>query len=363
MDKKRIAVIGLKGLPAFGGAGAVGELVLNELENHFDFTVYADSANTHLKSGKYNGYKQIVFKSIKHQGINFLLYFLKSAIHCMFTKKYDIIHVHHLAGGFIVPILRLRHKNVIVTAHGLPQRIDKWAYISWLYYPIMSILFSRFSKVITTVSNLDSKYFKKYTSKKIVYIPNGIKRMNIPDNIENDYSDIFFAAGRIIATKGCHILMSSLIQIKFGGKLIIAGDINQIDSYKNKLIDLSKKLDVDFKGLIKDKQTLLNLIKNSKVFVFPSMVEAMSMMLLEVSSTKTPIIASDIPENKAIFSENEVLFFKTNDIDDLSKKITYALNNEKEMNIRAENAYNKLMGKYNINTIAMQYAQQYNDLL
>jgi hypothetical protein len=34
----------------------------------------------------------------------------------------------------------------------------------------------------------------------------------------------------------------------------------------------------------------------------------MSMMLLEVVSMKTPVIASDIPSNKAVFAEDEILF-------------------------------------------------------
>lgn len=60
--KPRIAVIGLKGLPAFGGAATVGENIINQLKDKYDFTVYSVSSHTDLKTGEYNGYKQIVFK-------------------------------------------------------------------------------------------------------------------------------------------------------------------------------------------------------------------------------------------------------------------------------------------------------------
>lgn len=360
---KKIAVIGLKGLPAYGGAGSIGELILNNLKAQFEFTVYSNNANTHLKTGNYNGYQQIVLKSIKQQGLNFLLYFLKSAWHCIFKANYDIIHVHHLAGAFIVPILRLKYKRVIVTSHGMPDKRDKWSKISWIYYPLMRYLFARFSKIITTVSDLDSIYYKKYTQKDIIFIPNGIDEIPIKLTEIESTSDIFFAAGRIMASKGCHILLNSLIKNKFNGKLLIAGDINQIELYKKKILDLSNSLNTTFLGLIKDKSQLLGYIKQSKLFIFPSSVEAMSMMLLEVALTKTPIIASDIPENKAIFNENEVLYFKTDDIDDLADKINFANSHYAIMKQKAELAYIKLISTYNIKNIAPQYAKLYNQLL
>jgi len=60
----KIAVIGLKGLPAYGGAAAVGENLINNLRGKYDFTVYSISSHTNLKTGKYNGYNQIVFKKL-----------------------------------------------------------------------------------------------------------------------------------------------------------------------------------------------------------------------------------------------------------------------------------------------------------
>jgi hypothetical protein len=87
MNKKnpRIAVIGLKGLPAFGGAAAVGENIIEQLKDKYDFTVYSVSSHTDLKTGEYNGYKQIVFKKIPFKRFNtLLLYFISST--CVFLK-------------------------------------------------------------------------------------------------------------------------------------------------------------------------------------------------------------------------------------------------------------------------------------
>ncbi len=49
-----------------------------------------------------------------------------------------------------------------------------------------------------------------------------------------------------------------------------------------------------------EKPQLLGLLRRARLFVFPSEVEAMSMMLLEAVCQRAPVVASDIPENTSI---------------------------------------------------------------
>jgi glycosyltransferase involved in cell wall biosynthesis len=67
--------------------------------------------------------------------------------------------------------------------------------------------------------------------------------------------------------------------LKYKGLLIVAGDLEQINDYKKEILRLSEGLNVHFVGLIKDKNTLLSIISNADLFIFPSTLEAMSMML------------------------------------------------------------------------------------
>ena len=86
---KKIAVIGLKGLPAYGGAAAVGENIIDKLKDDYEFTVYSISSHTNAKSGNYNNIcKQIIFRSLPLKKINTLFYYIRSAIHVLFSN-YD----------------------------------------------------------------------------------------------------------------------------------------------------------------------------------------------------------------------------------------------------------------------------------
>jgi hypothetical protein len=48
MAKKKVAVIGLKGLPPFGGAANVGDNIIEQLAGEYDFTIYATETHTSI---------------------------------------------------------------------------------------------------------------------------------------------------------------------------------------------------------------------------------------------------------------------------------------------------------------------------
>jgi len=361
-DKPKVAVLGLKGLPAFGGAAAASENVIIRLNDKYDYTIYSIDTHTN-KRGQHNGYLQIVFKGWKGKRRNTFIYYFKSLFHVLFIGKYDLIHVNHTSCGFIVPFLRLRYK-VVATAHGIvPKHDNKWNRFDKFFFHIFSFLFFRFSNVVASVAKPHIRFFKKYTSKEIHYIPNGISTNNMPENHNEKENYILFAANRIISLKGLHILLEALHILSYKRKLMVVGNMEHTPKYAQKLLKLCEGLQVEFKGLIKDRDELMGYIRKADLFIFPSLNEGMSNMLLEVASMKTPIICSDIEENKAIFNENEVIFFQSGDAVDLAEKINCAVTNVSKLQENAENAYQHLEREYNWQNIASQYDEIYESLL
>lgn len=360
--KPKIAVIGLKGLPAFGGAAAVGENIIEQLKDKYDFTVYSISTHTTCKSGDYNNYHQIVFDHKKKSGFRTLFYYLKSVYHVLFHEKYDLIHLHHNAASFLIPILRIKYK-VVLTTHGLHTE-EKFNYLKYVY-KVFDWMFLRFSNVITTVSKEDFIKVSNLGIRHSVFIPNGIIMPNkIYPLFEKENNYILFAAGRIYEGKGCHIMLEALIKMHYPGRVIIAGDLDQKKKYKDKVFNFAKHLaNVRYVGMIKDKEILYSLIQNAKLFIYPSQKEAMSMMLLEVSSLRTPIICSNCQGNQDLFSDDEVLFVENDNILDWKNKIEWALNNLDEMKKKSNMAYNKLLKEHLWKKIAKQYEIVFNKLL
>jgi len=349
-------------LPAYGGAASVGQSLIQNM-NH-DFVVLSSASHVNSSSAGISGIRQIIFKNYGVGAANTLLYYIKCMFYVM-VRKYDVVHIHHAESGFITPIIKLRHRTVI-TFHGTFRRQDpKFSKLTNKFFRFFERLNANYGDKVISVSLSDQQYINKKYKKNIMYIPNGV------DNLSAFYKNpkflepikIFFSAARIYEIKGLHLLLDALKDVKLRFSLDVVGDLNQTKSYKRNIVEKSIGMDVTYHGLIKDKLKLYEMISNSNFFVFPSIQEAMSMMLLEVASIGVPLIVSDIQENKDVFSDNEVLFFKSDDELDLKNKIIFALSYPDVMLKKSTAAKIKVDNTYNWSVISDRYSEIYNDLV
>ncbi|MCM1140002.1 MAG: glycosyltransferase family 4 protein [Muribaculum sp.] len=362
--KNRIAIIGAKGLPAQDGISRVVEGYIPYLTDKYDFTVFCTNKFTNRKSGEYDGYREIVFKSINSR-LNTLLYYIKSSFKLLFGEKYDLVHFHHCDASFLFPLIKLRYGNkLLVTTHGAFTPLnDKWKKFK-LYFYLQYRIFLKSAPHLTGVSKNEVTRTQNILKKVSAFIPNGINTNESISNIDVGSDYVFFAAGRIMALKGLHLMLSALHKINYEKEIIIAGDISMAPKeFKEQIEQLSQGLNIKYIGLVRDKSLLMKYIKSSKLFIFPSLAETMSMQLLEATSMNTPVIASDIQENRDIFNEDEVLFFKSNNVEDLSSKINYALMHMDDMRERANKAYRHLISAYSWDKIASDYDKIYNSII
>ncbi len=161
--KKKIGVIGLKGLPAFGGAAAVGENLIDQLKDKYDFTVYAVSSHTNVK-GDYRGIRQFVIRKFPVEKLNVFYYYLVSALHAVIFGKYNIVHLHHIDGAFILYILKLRY-NMISTSHGRIYLYDKWSPKVKKFFIRNEKTFLKHSDIVVSVSSDIADYYRTQTNR------------------------------------------------------------------------------------------------------------------------------------------------------------------------------------------------------
>jgi glycosyltransferase involved in cell wall biosynthesis len=73
------------------------------------------------------------------------------------------------------------------------------------------------------------------------------------------------------------------------------------------------------------------LLAASDIFVFPSRFEGLPGALIEAEAAGLPILCSDIMNNREVALENEnALFFKVDDVDDLSVKLSVMIENREQ---------------------------------
>lgn len=355
-QKPKVAVIGLKGLPSFVGAGTAGEHIINNLKDEFEFYVYAISSHTHLKTGFYNGVFQKVFKKLPFLKLNGFWYYFISALHARFRGDYDIVHLHNSFAAFTLLFLKPKYK-VVLTTHGSFNIVDKWKKFEW-FWNANNKFYVKKADSLCCVSKYEKRKYNDLFQLEAKLIPNGINSVQLDLLPSINYHDyIFFAAGRIIRSKGLHDLIEALIKSNYKGHLLVAGDMGQIKSYSEELYHLKGNLNITFLGMIKEKELLLSYLRGASLFIYPSYVEAMSMMLMEAVTVNCPIVCSDIIGNKDILMDDEVLYFKVQDVNDIAEKVSWAIANPEEMKKRAQKAKARFVEEYSWKNISNQYKE------
>jgi glycosyltransferase involved in cell wall biosynthesis len=362
----RIAFMGIKGLPSKAGADRVVEAIVQRLDKQqYELTAYCSGAVV-PEGTRLEGVKLVRIPVLPGKYLHAPSLFLFSALHALWRGGYDMVHVHNVEACFVLPLLRLRYK-VISTSHGPAYKRDKWGEFAKSVIRLTEYPYISFSNVVTSVSRHLATYYQQTYKKQVHYLPNGVDSdIRIDDAAAGEILQqhglqrgeyILFAAGRIMATKGCHFLLQAFREVPGDMKLLVVGDLTQIPAYAQQLHELADER-VHFVPFVDSKETLLGIVQNCRVFVFPSTVEAMSMMLLEVASLGVPIVCSDIPENIDVVPER-ALFFESANVADLREKLEWALAHPEEMQQLARRAQEWVNQNNQWDTIVKDYEVLY----
>ncbi|EHP89547.1 glycosyltransferase family 4 protein [Methanotorris formicicus] len=126
--------------------------------------------------------------------------------------------------------------------------------------------------------------------------------------------------------------------------LVVGGNEEQV----SKLREEYKNKNIIFIPFVENSKIPL-FLKASDILVIPnsskyeiSIKYTSPLKLFEYMASKRPIIASDLPSIREVVSENEVLFFKADNEEDLALKIEKLINDKDLQNKLVYNAYKKI---------------------
>ena len=282
----------------------------------------------------------------------------------------DVVNLHGTENAFILPLL-LPKCPVVVTSHGTAYRVAKWGGLAKLAMRVSEAIAARLATSTTAVSSPQAIRVAARFKRPVKYIPNGVESAEPASAAEVSAflqaSGIsgthfwLFAAARIDPIKGCHTLLEAIGGVPNAPPLLVVGDLWHAPGYERQLRDLARELDVVFVPKVESPQLLAGLLRAADLFVFPSTVEAMSIMLLEAVLSGTPVIASDIPENAAILP-SRVRVFRAGDRDDLRRQLIVAHGqNPEAATAAALEAAQSVRNRYDWDPIANSYEQVYRE--
>jgi glycogen synthase len=209
---------------------------------------------------------------------------------------------------------------------------------------------------------------------KLVMVPNGVNTYNY-DGESNCQSfrakfalpeeKIVLFVGRLVYEKGIHVLINAVPKIlaKVNAKFIIVGS----GYMKEQLLNIVRSMGLEHKVLFEgfmDEPTLHNLQKCADVSVVPSLFEPFGIVALEAMAAKSPVVASDTGGLSEII-EHDVTGVKVypNNPDSLAWGITKVLQDDALAKYLRDNAYRRVLERYNWEKIAIETKRIYEGVL
>lgn len=205
-------------------------------------------------------------------------------------------------------------------------------------------IFEWLSKPLVTDYVANSKAVKDYYVKRlgvgkerVTVIPNAIDTDTYSKNNQsidqairqkmgiNEDAFIVTCVANLHASKGYTYLLEAFAEIasaKPNVHLFIVGEGEQRQTLEKQALSYGTKNRIHFLGQIED---VLSILYTSNLFTFPSLFEGMSNALMEAAASCCPIVATDIPENRALLKD--ALFVPVKNSSALREAILFVINN------------------------------------
>lgn len=303
-------------------------------------------------------------------------------------NKFDLVHANHAQMPDI--LMKLSHSDVpsITTVHSTigsqrlgtknsaapVERLEKSERMTYALFPLLSATEKFYLKRSPNLIFV-SEYIRAWCVDRIgvgigsAVIPNGIDTnvfshrsyseaiSHFPqlEGIEN----IILFSGRMIALKGIETAILAKKELADNACFVFAGngDSSKWLSYAHS-IGLDDK-DCIFLGPV-NYEEMPYLYSLASAFILPSFSESFPLTILEAMSCGVPVIASNVggvPE--IVQNEKDAILINAGDSGELSQAISRVLINDNLVNSIKINARNKILDKFNVETMAKNTATAY----
>ncbi|MGD1920761.1 MAG: glycosyltransferase family 4 protein [Pleurocapsa sp.] len=338
----KIAVIGVKGIPSdrgdierycqefyprIAGRGHQVDLfVTPALNQHPWFSV-----------GYYHNVRVIALAPLPPKQTGFML---SSAFSTVWARLggYDVIHIQGVKAAWFSWFPHLfSNSKIIVTSHQLDIYCHhtKWDKVFCWLSSLMEKTAIRSADEVVVISKALGEYFHNKYKITPRYIPNA------PGICEQKDSEFTYGAslgltpkkyflylGKLTSENRPDILIRAFQKLQpQGWKLIIAGGVDNSMKYAIELLRLAKEnQNIIFNNEIKG-QHLAEIINGAGLLVMPTDGSDLGLPLtvLEAMKKKIPVLASDNRVYRRLIGEDRGLLFESGNLEDLLKKMQYAL--------------------------------------
>ncbi|MFA5802824.1 MAG: glycosyltransferase family 4 protein [Thermoleophilia bacterium] len=376
----KIAVLGTKGIPArFGGIERhCEELYPRIAARGHEVTVFVRRWYTPV-TGPYRGVTLKAAPTANFKGLDAFAHTAAGSFEAMF-QGFDIVHFHAIGPSLFSFMPRLSRSGTVATVHALDWQRAKWGRGARAVLKAGEWASAHFPQRTIVVSQELKKYFMEKYGRETVYIPNGVVPVEKPrardliGKLGLEPGKYLLFLGRLVPEKGCHDLIQAYLGSGIQMPLVIAGGTSHSDDYVQRLKSMAADISgadqqgdgkgrVIFTGNVEG-ELHHQLSGHAALFILPSMLEGLPIVLLEMLSLGIPVLASDIGPNREALLDGEFgAIFKAGDVADLRSKLVQSLKRLEELGKKADAGRRHVRKANDWDKIAEQTERIYEEIL
>lgn len=301
-------------------------------------------------------------------------------------SRFDAVHFHDVVVGLaLLPLNPKARSKSFYTQHGVSFQEPPTNSIT-SFYRNLRIYVMKHSRVVIALNPSAQKQFiaeTGYTSERIKLIPTGIDtaelRMSDDRHFANKSSGnrrIVLYVGRITEQKGIETLIRAAEILQHDAKYsdvfyALVGPMEQFDTsattseYSRRLSGLIDRFNlhgsVKFLGRLSS-QEVEDLFYACSMFVLPSLIENMPLVLCEAMASKKPVVASRLPgTSMQVLDGWNGYLFRPGDQNELAEKIRLVLDNPERAEQMGVNGRARVLENFDMKNIAMRICESYSD--
>jgi len=205
-------------------------------------------------------------------------------------------------------------------------------------------------------------------SKKLAIIPNGVNETKYSPGTSNFKSEVnakrlFVYQGRISVEKNVEALLKAWKHSNLGenSKLVIVGDGPLLTSYTP---FYNKEDGIIWLGLVADEQKRISILRAADVFILPSLVEGLSLSLLEAMSCGVACLATDAGADGEVLENGAGVVLSTQRVATQLKTLLPVFQDHPEMTaLLGEKARKRVLERYTLSRNITHLEQLYSEIL
>jgi len=371
-NRLRIATFTFRSIPQRPGCAGVDKVSV-ELHTRLAARGHSVVAYNRLFRGDQplgDQYRGVITKNFftptRLKGFDSIIHSVKVCWDIIRHNTADVVHIHNTGNSPFGLLLRLFGKKVVLSQDGVDWQRGKWPWYGrvYLWLTVFVTAYAPHRVVFDSVfykADFERRFHRKYD-----FIPWGSEvpqddlDTSILDELGVKPGEYFLFVGRFIPDKGLHYLVPAFERTVTDKKLLLVGGAPNPSQYEHQIASTADRR-IFMPGFIFGAK-LFALMKHAYAYVQPSDIEGLSPVILENMALGTPLICSDIPENEFVVGDTAVLF-RRGDIEDLQRKLEWALSNPESMRQNGARGRDRARGLFNWDKCARSYERVFTELV